>query len=93
MNGSVYRVHWLKSRAQLHRWEEELDLTQHEMVWTVGYFIHKAVEWEGFRNMAQAAIRPGPAAYAEKQIHLWRSLSKYADIKYVVLCPGYSQLA
>jgi hypothetical protein len=92
---AVYRVHWLKSRAQLHRWEEELILTKHEMVWTTGYFIHKSVEWQKWADGAAAAggTASGKAAYAHKQVNLWKRLAMHADSQYVLLYPQYSQLS
>ena len=89
---SVYRVHWLRSRAQLHRWQEELNLTKHEMVWSTGYFIYQSVEWERWRQIAAAAAQPGPAAYAEKQIHRWRALARNAGNHFVKLVPDYNNL-
>ena len=69
-----------------------MNLTQHEMVWTTGFFIHKSVEWQKFCDIAMTAGERGKAAYAAKQVNLWQSLAKYADSKYVLLYSTYSQL-
>jgi hypothetical protein len=74
------------------RWEEELNLTKHEMVWSTGYFIHQMTQWENRRDMAAAPGHPGPLAYAERQIHKWRMLAANADAHYVKLFPAYSTL-
>ena len=99
-------MHWLKSRAQLNRWDEELNLTKHEMVWTTGYFVHKSVEWQQWAETTAAAasevlstaaertaLAAGKAAYAHKQVNLWNRLAAYADSQYVLLYPQYSQLS
>jgi hypothetical protein len=41
----VRRVHWLRARAQLMRWQEEVCLTNYEMQWTVRYFSHVSSKW------------------------------------------------
>ena len=41
----VRRVHWLRARAQLMRWQEELTLTGYEMQWTVRYFLYMSRKW------------------------------------------------
>lgn len=93
---SVYRVHWLRSRAQLLRWEEEQNLTMHEMVWSTGYFMYQVTRWSTWKQetlaAAAAAAAPGKLAYAEKQMHRWRMLALNADAHYVKLVPKYSEL-
>ena len=41
----VYRVNWLRARAQRNRWMEELPRTQREMMWTTLYFMHHRNLW------------------------------------------------
>ena len=41
----VRRVHWLRARAQLMRWQEEVTLTGYEMQWTVRYFLYMSRKW------------------------------------------------
>jgi len=74
------------------RWEEELNLTKHEMVWSTGYFIHQMTRWQNWRDRAATAKQPGPLAYAEKQIDKWKMLAANADAHYVKLFPAYSTL-
>jgi hypothetical protein len=42
---TVRRVHWLRARAQLMRWQEEVTLTGYEMQWTVRYFRQMSTKW------------------------------------------------
>jgi hypothetical protein len=42
---SVYRINWLRAKARLNRWEEELELVVAEMGWTVATFKHNAGVW------------------------------------------------
>jgi hypothetical protein len=41
----VKRVHWLRARAQSHRWREEFTLVQYEMTWVVRFFKHMSSTW------------------------------------------------
>ena len=78
----VKRVHWLRARAQLHRWQEELSLVQYEMVWTVRYFIHKHRQWEAAQVFPRADYSPYLAesiAYANRQALMWHRLGLIAD--------------
>ncbi|KAG1898524.1 uncharacterized protein F5891DRAFT_955534, partial [Suillus fuscotomentosus] len=40
-----YRVHWLRTKALHDRWAEELILVEHEMGWTLEFFLFKASTW------------------------------------------------
>jgi hypothetical protein len=42
---TVRRVHWLRARAQLMRWQEQVKLVSYEMQWTVRYFFYKSQFW------------------------------------------------
>ena len=75
---SVYRVNWLRSRAQNNRWAEELNLTKHEMQWTVRWYVQKAEKWRARRDAAVTLSR-GHQAYAEKQMAMWNELGKVAN--------------
>lgn len=50
-NFIVRRVHWLRARAQLMRWQEQVKLIGYEMQWTVRYYLYKSQNW---------ALQPGP---------------------------------
>lgn len=73
----VKRVHWLRARAQYHRWNEELLLIGHEMVWTVRYYLYKSNRWG--TASATFGISPGAAAYAKRKQVMWRHLAQMAD--------------
>ena len=42
---SVYRVHWLKAKAQKDRWAEEVTLLTNEMDWVSTFFRMQASMW------------------------------------------------
>ncbi|KAF8166226.1 hypothetical protein BJ912DRAFT_863255 [Pholiota molesta] len=76
------RVHWLRARAQLHRWTEERTLVRYEMEWTVRYFLHKSNFWVAGAETSLTHGRqplPGAAAYARQQAVTWRQLAIIAD--------------
>lgn len=43
---SVRRIHWLRARAQLMRWKEQVTLISYEMQWTVRYFSYMSHKWD-----------------------------------------------
>ena len=46
------RIHWLRARAQKMRWQEEVELCQHEMEWTIRHYMYMARMWRARRDMA-----------------------------------------
>ena len=73
----VQRVHWIRARAQKHRWEEELLIVKYEMEWTTRSFLHKAREWQDrFEN---DNVDPGPKAYAARQSAQWMHMALDVD--------------
>lgn len=68
MKFTVYRVHWLRSKASRDRWKEELDLLPHEMEWVIYFFRHKSAEW---KELGLSAKIPGKVCYAARQAAMW----------------------
>ena len=83
----VKRVHWLRARAQYHRWKEELTLVGHEMVWTVRYFLFKSTWWKS--AAASVGITAGAAAYARRKMAMWQELAFLADRQYQHVTNNY----
>jgi hypothetical protein len=86
---SVYRLHWLRARAQANRWTEELKLTHHEMSWTVRFYMYMAKKWEFRRSLRNSN---GHHAYAGKQIVMWNELGRVADSLFQENNPTYSSI-
>lgn len=59
----VRRVHWLRARAQLMRWKEEVTLTTYEMQWTVKYFAFNSEKWSNIRDSSAKLPRLGADNY------------------------------
>ena len=74
--GSVYRVNWLRAKARLTRWDEELRLVPHEMDWTVNWLKRKVGEW---KELARRAKESYMVAYAERQAGQWEDLAWQAE--------------
>jgi hypothetical protein len=72
----VHQIHWLRSRAQRNRWQEELVLLTYEMEWTVKSFIQQSQ-----KPLASVSgnTPPGPLAYAHRQHAKWQDLASSAD--------------
>ena len=85
----VQRVHWLRARAQKHRWHEELVIVKHEMEWTTRYFLHRARQWT---SRAEEFSEPGPKAYASRQSSQWRQLACDAEKMFRVVNSEYVKL-
>jgi hypothetical protein len=60
----VRRVHWLRARAQLMRWREQVTLTTYEMQWTVAYFRHMSKKWVFMSGTAKNADPADPCQNA-----------------------------
>ena len=73
----VYRIHWIHARAQRNRWSEELNLTEHEMEWTVRFYMYMAKLWASQRDAN--AGDPGLCAYAEQLMDMWNELGRIVD--------------
>ena len=73
----VYRVHWLRARAQLHRWQEEVILTQNEMHWVSNNFTYRQNQWSTWQSI-HPDLTPGHHAYAERQKAMWAEMRQEA---------------
>lgn len=83
----VQRVHWLRARAQKHRWEEEVVLVGHEMEWTVRYFLYNKKLWNG-----QKGCQGGAGAYAARAAAMWHAMAKQAEDKFTSVNISYCRL-
>ena len=72
------RSEWVKSKARVDRWNEEIQLVKEEMRRILAFLEWKAVWWteEGGRNLGvRADIADGIRAYAAKQASINRALA------------------
>jgi hypothetical protein len=67
----VTHINWLCARARHQRWEEEIVIVKHEMVWTQLWFGHQVQMWETRRSNAFFAMSKGHEVYAAKQVWVW----------------------
>ncbi|TFK60073.1 hypothetical protein BDN72DRAFT_550274 [Pluteus cervinus] len=74
------RVHWLRAKAQVDRAREEKVLVEHEMQWTINYFMNKAERWaelgKGYPN------KSGHRAYARRQENVWIQFADEAKVAF-----------
>ena len=75
----VYRLNWLRARAQNNRWTEELLLTKREMEWTVRWYVYMAKRWKSRRDVPEP-VSLGHIAYTEKQMSMWNELGRVAHV-------------
>jgi hypothetical protein len=72
---AVYRINWLRARAKMSRWKEEIVLIPQEMQWTVRFFEFKCREWEEHRK---SSVSAGQRSYAARQRAMWMYLHSHA---------------
>ncbi|KAH9484634.1 hypothetical protein JR316_0004116 [Psilocybe cubensis] len=93
------RVHWLRARAQFHRWREEAIMLDYEMQWTVRYFSKKEEWWKNSAVVALAddpagdnIVNAGRAAYADRQSSIWGEMARRADYLFHMTNPSYKKI-
>ena len=95
----VRRVHWLRARAQLMRWQEEVTLTGYEMQWTVRHFLFMSRKWalpsgpsskaQGSSSGTGTGLTAGAIAYWNRKRAVWLQLTFKADNTFKVWNPAY----
>jgi hypothetical protein len=75
----VYRVNWLRAKARFNRWEEEVNIVQHEMEWTVRWFEYQYHVWDGRAEESMEKGQAGHASYAWKQQEMWNKLIRLGN--------------
>ncbi|KAF8808471.1 hypothetical protein BYT27DRAFT_7096828 [Phlegmacium glaucopus] len=65
------------SMAQLHRWKEEVILTQNEMHWATNYFTLRHSQWTTWQS-SHPELTDGHQAYAEHQKAMWSEIGQQA---------------
>jgi hypothetical protein len=78
----VYRVHWLRAKAQKERWIEELQCLQIEMGSAARFFRHQGQFWQERQELIEPQERPGHAAWAARQSAMWYSMAAQADCRF-----------
>jgi hypothetical protein len=82
---TVYRVHWLRAKAQKMRWIEELQCLQVEMESAVRFFRHQEQVWQEKEKLIEPQSLPGHAAWAARQSAMWHSMAAQAESKFITL--------
>jgi hypothetical protein len=75
----VRHVHWLRARAQLMRWQEEVTLITYEMHWAVRFFAQKSQIWANAGDKSGLPVKAGHAAYADRQNDMWKQIAFRAN--------------
>ena len=73
-----YRVNWLRAKAWYDRWQEEVALVNHEMMWTINWFEHQKEKWTAIANDGDQHGQEGHIIYAQKQILMWAAFADKA---------------
>ncbi|KAG1894251.1 uncharacterized protein F5891DRAFT_1195384 [Suillus fuscotomentosus] len=89
-SGTVYRVHWLRTKALRDRWSEELLLVDHEMGWTVQFFLHKACSWLSCITHNGDPLPEGHKCYAIQQAHMYHELAEHACASFLKANPKFT---
>jgi hypothetical protein len=74
------RIEWAKSWARMYRWDEEVELVVEEMRCVLCLMEWCAHYWKSLvskQEVADAMVREGIAAYAEKQAYIAQAMGKH----------------
>lgn len=89
----VYRISWLRAKAQYTRWKEEHLLVRHEMRWTVSWFEYHRNMWQRrYEEIDDEASADGLQCYALKQAHLWEILKHHCWDTFNVSLPDVDKI-
>ena len=72
----VYRVNWLRAKARVDRWREELILVKNEMQWTKLWFQNQSNLWRERSKMEDDVLPIGHQTYAIKKQKIWDAFVK-----------------
>ena len=87
----VYRIHWLRARAQKNRWTEELSRTKHEMTWVTRFFMYQALQWDFRQISSGSSDNAGFQAYSAQKVDMWNEFGRVADAKFAIANKNYVQ--
>src|SRR5712692_2126469 len=79
---TVYRVHWLRAKAQNTQWIEELRCLQVKMESAVRFFQHQEQLWQEKQKFIESQSQPGHVAWAARQSAMWHSMAMQADSRF-----------
>ena len=79
---SVTRVNWFRAKACSKRWEEEVLILKHEIIWTKLWFEHQKSKWEERLRTAMLASKLGHQAYAAKQARMWSQFVEDVEMEF-----------
>jgi hypothetical protein len=82
---AVYRVHWLRAKAQKMRWIEEVQCLQVEMESAVRFFRHQEGVWHAKEGVINSHSQPGHVAWAARQSAMWHSMAIGAELTFSTL--------
>src|SRR5882724_9091461 len=71
----VYRVNWLRAKAQMDRWQEEVTLVQNETRWMHLWLDYHRNIWEERATESEQKGLKGHACYAWKQVWMWERMA------------------
>lgn len=86
---AVYRVHWLRAKAQKTRWIEELKCLQVEMESALRFFQYQEQFWREKRELIEPQSQPGHAAWASKKSAMWHSMALQAYSRFNTLLQSH----
>ncbi|KAG1829559.1 hypothetical protein DFJ58DRAFT_671826 [Suillus subalutaceus] len=84
---------WLCMKALRDRWEEELILVEHEMGWTLEFFLFKASMWLTRLTSNGDALPEGHKCYAIRQAHMYQELAKHAQASFIKTNPTFQPIS
>ena len=86
-------MHWIRARAQKHRWKEEYTLVTYEMQWTVRHHLYSAKLWDSREYLSRQVGDAGATAYACRKLTMWMEMAQSAHQQFMSVNPLHPSLA
>ena len=80
----VYQVNWLRAKAHVDQWQEELILVKYEMQWTILWFQYQANLWRERSEREDVILPIGHKSYAKKQQKLWNAFERKSSERFAL---------
>lgn len=81
-------MNWLKAKARVDRWHEEMTLVRHEMRWTTLWFQYQAKVWSERSKREDSNLPLGHKSYALKQEKIWSNFYAKAIGSFSICIPS-----
>jgi hypothetical protein len=69
----------MRAKSRNDRWQEEVAITCHEMVWVLRWFESRRAGWVSRAEASSQRGKPGLVSYAKRQADSWKEFRDISD--------------